>query len=344
MRAGSLSDARTVAILKKYFIPVVVTELCTKELLPKEDVPLVENYHEQLQAENRGSLHGGVREGMLLPNGTLCEFYSALYTRDWSSGYLRGESMQPEDRPETNQYVKAGREHKNGSIKMFFRAAERTLKKLNGRRPKDWQEILDGKASEVADVEKQPLVEPGDKASQPVLRIWSRSSHSYYDSLVGAEIVRLDEQDLQALAKVFGPEGEQLWLDKALCLKIAKAMVPRGGVWIALEDSSVSCKIGATMDAVVAGQAALIEGRVDGEFVLEPRAAIEAGRRKTARPMFRSAGKLLGYYTYDVKKKAVTKLKIVSKDVSYQRKPGFRPNRKACTHDIAIELLLPERQ
>jgi hypothetical protein len=344
VRAGSLSDSRTVAILKKHFIPVVVTELCTKDLLPKEDVPLVEKYDEQLQAERRGSLYGGVREGMLLPDGTLYQFYSSLYTPDWSGGYLNGESMQPEDRPKTNQYVRAGREHKNGPVKMFFRAAARTLKKVNGKRPDDWQEILDGKTIEVAQVDRQTMVEPGDNTKKPVLRIWSRSSHSYYDSLVGAEIVELDDKDLQALADLVAPEGTKAWLDKTLCLRIAKAMVPRGGIWIALKDDSISCKIGATLDAVGGGHAALIEGRLDGEFVLEPHTAIEAGRRKTARPMFRSAGKLVGYFTYDVKKKAITKLRIVSKDVSYRRWPGFRPNKKPYTHEIGIELLCPEIQ
>lgn len=326
MRAGSLSDSRTVAILKKYFIPVVVIELCTKELLPKEDLPLVEKYHAQLQAERRGSLWGGVREGMLLPDGTMYQFYAALYTRDWAGGYVRGESMRPEDRPETNQYVKAGREHENGPVTIFFRAAARTLQEVNGKRPDDWREILAGEAPEIAAVEKQPLVEPGDKTRKPVLRIWSRSSHSYYDTLVGAEIVELDDKDLD------GPDGKQLWLDKALCLKIAKAMVPRGGVWIALKDESISCKIG------------LNDGRIDGEFVLEPRTAIEAGRRKTARPMFRSAGKLVGYYIWDAKKKCITKLRIVSKDVNYQRKIAFRPDNKPYDHEVGIELLRPRTQ
>ncbi len=157
MRAGSLSDSRTVAILKKYFIPVMVTELCTKDLLPKEDVALVEKYDKQLRAERRGSLHGGVAEGMFLPDGTLYQFYACLYTPDWNAGYLRGESMQPEDRPETNQYVKAGREHKKGPVRMFFRAASRTLKKVHGKRPDDWKDILAGKAPEVAEVDKQAL-------------------------------------------------------------------------------------------------------------------------------------------------------------------------------------------
>ena len=57
--------------------------------------------------------------------------------------------------------------------------------------------------------------------------------------------------------------------------------------------------------------------------------------------MFKSAGKLVGYFTYDVKKKALTELKIVSQDVKYQHKGAFRPNKKPYTHEIGIELLPP---
>ncbi len=288
MRAGSLSDARVVAALRKYFVPVHIPMLSTADLIgDPRDRALLEKYN---GGPTGGWFWGGVREVFFAPDGKQLALFMLIYP---------GPRQQ-------SQLVRRVRAKPKAAVRRWFEEAGRALVRVRGALPKDWDALRRGTAPEVAAIAavKPPATRPkGDVA----LRVDVRNDQLMYESLVGTDWLVLSHEEARALLPERLEPGTRRAWPRKLVLRLGRASYPKGIPYLDLADASI--------------EGALVRGRMIGRLKLAPRTDPERGRRPTARSFRWARCRLRGEFTWDKKRRRFTRLVLASLDgkVNFQR-------------------------
>ena len=222
MRAGSLGDARAVALLQDFFVPVQVSELSTVELIAEPaDVDLIKDLDRRLG--ERGGLFGGARELILSPDNEILTFYLSLGSASHNE-LMQLDPLRKDRRPTQNS--RAGREDPEGMVQVVFRHLAAAATEVYGDLPPRWHSYVDGTAPSVAAVRATPIPLPAPETGDTALRLSVRNGHRAYDTLVGMDLLSLSPDDEVALVPRDG-ETECHW-PRALVVRLAQALTPRG--------------------------------------------------------------------------------------------------------------------
>lgn len=298
MRAGSLSDARIVALLQKYFVCARMPELSTRELIrDPADVALLERLHREASSTEypfRPGFFGGEREAFFTADGDVVEVFLSLGTQGQPDSQFQAEQRaQPE-----------------AKVQRFFAKAARALTAVHGDVPEDFAALRDGTAPEIAAVRAAPIPLPsGACDSEPALRVSVRNDRAMYTELCGTALVTPTAQELAAvLPDLAAGAREQEW-PRALFLQLAHASYPRGEVLPRLDDESIHGTLRTVVDEVTATTA---RGRFAGSLALLPTKREELGARKEARMQFSLRTELVGDFLFDRASGRFTSLRLAS--------------------------------
>lgn len=288
MRAGSLSDPRVVAVLRKYFVCVHVPELCTEELIRlDEDRRWFKALDARLAGDRpHGPFYGGVREAFFAPDRTPINRFATLYPGDFAD----------------SQLVRRTRARPDAAVTKFFRHAAAAMRAVHDDLPADWPAFVDGTAPEVEAVRRLPI--PDDPPG--TVRAWVRNDRLMYEGLVGGECITLSSDELRRLVPDPPTAGASTAWPRELFVRIARACYPRGEVWIALEDASIHGLVETRVTHRADGH---VYATLDGTLRLEPQTARERGRRASCLAWARTS--LRGEIVVDMATDRVTRLRIV---------------------------------
>lgn len=328
MRAGSLSDPRVVALLGKHFVPVVMTELVTRDLIEDpRDVALLEKYdRERAESGRNPGLQGGEREVFLTPDGELVDVFLSLHHGSRTTEHQGHEYH--------GQFGREERASPDAAVAHFFESASLAYERSFGALPRDWRRLLDGTAPEVARVRaaRIPASLPSDDGL--TLRLWVRADVLMYEGLVGYELVHLDASEARSLLpERLRPGARSSW-PRALFVRLARSAYPRGaGVLVALADSSVHGAIETTLLGSSSGK---LRGRFAGSFRLEPATDAERSRRRTYKPYRRTRGELIGDFVWNEKDARFESFRLVSRNGSSTFSHGRSEEQ---SYQLGVELL-----
>lgn len=299
MRAGSLSDARVVALLQKYFVCARMPELSTKELIrDPRDVELLQRLHGEATSTEyptRPGFFGGEREAFFTPDGEIVEVFLSLGTQGKpDSQFLAEQRAKPE-----------------AKVQRFLGKAARALELAHGELPADFAALCDGTAPEVAAVRASAVPAPPACAEGIALRVSVRNDRAMYTELCGTDAVVFAATELQALLPDPGTGERELEWPRAAFLRIAHASYPRGEVWPRLRDESVH---GSLRTLVTEVTPSTVSGTFAGTLALLPTSREELGARKEARMQFELRTALAGDFVFDRAAGRFTSLRIASQD------------------------------
>lgn len=326
VRAGSLSDARVVALLRKHFLCVHVPDLVTKELMrDPRDRQLIQDYHDQLRAGGgkfgpfTPGLDAGEREVFLDSAGELCAIFLSLNV---------GQDKT------RDQYSRAVRSQPDYAVEQFFARAAKALRATHGELPADFAALCAGTAPEVAAARALVAPAPAAVRGKVTLRVSLRSDLLMYEALTAERVVAWEPaQARQILPAGLTVGARQDW-PEALARELAAAFHPPGaGVLVALRDESITCALTSEVEAVVG---AVVRGRLRGRFELRADSAAERGVRPTYRPFRSCAGRLLGDWEFDSGRGALVSLRLVSEDGSSVFHHGAE---RQHDHRVGVELI-----
>ena len=287
MRAGSLSDPRVVALLRRHFVCVHVPMLATAFLIEDpEDRAFLEalnrKHNTAYGGRGDGPLYGGEREVFLAPDGTLIRIGMTLH----AGGRENEQSIRR---------VRAAPEH---AVRQFFGYAEEALRKVRGDLPEDFEALRTGDDPEVARL--RVLAPP--PAPDGTLRIWVRNDRLMYEALVGESRIDVDAGECARIA------AEGPW-PRELFVRLARECYPRGDVFIDLRPESVEGGI-ETHDVKV--EDGVARGRFRGRLRLAPRTDVERGRR--AASFLWAETRLEGDFAFDRTARRFTSFRLAGFD------------------------------
>lgn len=320
MRAGSLSDARVIALLKKYFICVHMPELVTRELIrDPADVALLEKFNKQTGR----ALEGGEREVFFTSDGKLVDLFLSLNVGD-------------------KQYSLKTRLQPHTAVQRFFDAAAKAYRGTHGRLPDDWERLRDGTTPEVAAVRQLAVPPPKVQPSELTLAVWFRHDVIMYEELAGRELLRLSRQEGRSLLPSELVEGRHQEWPEELTLRLARLLYPRGGgVLIRVKDASIQARLQTRITRVAQGEVA---GSFVGSFELKPTAELERGLREHYRPWLWTRGDLVGDFLWDMKAGQFRRFRLVTPngEVKFAWKQ-YGKNGVHAFH-VGMELLQPDME
>lgn len=324
MRAGSLSDARVVALLRKYFVCARLPELSTKDLIrDPRDIALLERLHAEAMAgpyPRRPGFFGGEREAFFTPDGEVLDVFLSLGTQGRSdSQFLVEQRARPE-----------------AMVQRFFERAASALRAVHGALPDDFEALCDGSAAAVAEVAASVVPHPRVASDGPALRVSVRNDRVMYTELCGQDLIAWKDAELaQLLPDCSVGERARKW-PRAAFLRIAHASYPRGAVLPRLRDESILGELHMLVDEVTD---AAVRGRIEGRLELRPTTGEEVGARKEARMPFELRMELCGDFTFDRVAGHFTALRIVSRASELTHVYGGRKTRDR--YWLGVELARP---
>ncbi len=288
MRAGTLSDPRVVAVLRKYFVCVHVPELCTEELIRlDEDRQWFRALDRTLRGERpTGPFWGGVREAVFAPDRTLLTRFATLYSGDFRD----------------SQLVRRVRAQPDAAVRKFFRHAAEALRACHGELPSDWEAFAKGTAPDVLAAREATV--PDDPVG--TVRAWVRNDRLMYEGLVGGETIRLSAEELRHLAPETLTVGASSAWPRALFVRVLGACYPRGEVLMALAPDSIH---GLIETRVVGRSGSEVRATLHGTVRMQPRTDRERGRRAACLAWARAT--LRGDITIDATDGRVTRLRLI---------------------------------
>ena len=326
MRAGSLSDARIVALLRTHFVCVHMPELVTKHLIRnKEDLALLEKYDAQLAERAPGfltpRLQGGEREVFFTPEGELVDIFLSLNA---------GSQKQ-------KQYSRSSRARPEAAVRRFFRGARKALRRVYGRVPDDFASLRDGSAPAVAAASKASTARRKAHKDGLDLLVWVRNDLLMYEALVGDDLLRMSASEARSLLPAKLAAGQQIEWPAKLFRRFAHCSYPRGaGVHMKLADSSITGRLATRIDRVEGG---LVSGRFVGELGLAAPTLAERGYRKHYRPFRKASARLVGDFVWNERAARFKSFRLVSKEGRGEYGSGIgKPTAK---YALAVELLRP---
>ncbi|MCA8966687.1 MAG: hypothetical protein H6838_08360 [Planctomycetes bacterium] len=320
MRAGLLSDARVVAILRELFVPVHVTALNTLHCMrdPRDEALL-----RAAIRKDTDDFDGGEREAFLLPDGTMLPVFLSLHGRDMNEWEERA-----------SHYTAEGRRAENAVVEFRHRGAD-ALRRVHGELPEAWRQLWDLDHPAVRDVLAASPQWPAPAAGAAGLRVFSRNSYRMYDDLHGAEVVTLTAADLREWTAPLREVGARAAMPRAAFVATARAMVPRGMVDTELADGSIEGELVLVVEEL--GPKG-VRGRVEGRFALEPKSKEEVGKRLNAACLFESRGRLRGRFELDAAGR-LRVLRAAAVGVEFAWLPGYstRDDEFEPWHRVALE-------
>lgn len=320
MRAGLLSDPRTVRLLQTLFVPCRITARNTADLLvDPRDLELLDRF-----AERTGErFQGGERELFVLPDGTPQRVFLSLHG-------LRREEHD-------THYTAAGR-RSEAALAPFLQHAERALRTLHGELPAAFAAIADGTDAALATIAAAGPRWPEPAPLASALRVHVRNSYRMYDDLHGCELVALDDAVLRELAAPLRAPGDAATLPRETFVALARALVPRGQVATRLAAESIDGELRLVVED---RDGDVVRGRIEGTCALAPTDRSEVGRRDNAACLFRSQGRLVGRFALDATTLTFAELRAALTDVDFAWQPrsgGHRDDHPAW-HRAAFELV-----
>lgn len=334
MRAGSLSDPRIIAMLRKHFVCVEMTELVTKDLIEDpRDVALLEKYDRQLRQlplHRRASLDGGEREVFITPDGELVRVILSLHCGNPEGTMRLGYKM-------VGQFSCADRAKPDMAVERFFDVARETLEKSRIDIPRDWAALRAGTHPMVARVRDEAVPQPVRRDQDVLLQAWVRADVIYYESLVGRSLIPLSRDAARDLIAQDLVKGAIQTCNRRLFETLFSSCYPKGaGVLVDLEPDSIQ---GALQSEVTRVDGNHVQGRLRGTLRLAPKTQRERSRRKSYSPWRESRCELVGDFCYDRKARQFTRLRIVSK----RGVSSFAHGRSPKTQAYALGLELVKR-
>jgi hypothetical protein len=317
VRAGLLSDARVVALLRTMFIPCHLSALNTPECMADaRDASVLEACAKDCSER----FQGGEREAFLLPDGTIQEVFMSLH----------GTNTVNHDM----QMTAAGRRAED-SWRLFRHYGFRALRELD-ERPAEWDAIWDGKSERVAEVLRLAPGWPAPAPGAQALRVFVRNSYHMYDDLHGCELAALPDAVVAGWCERLKGKGDKASLPPVQFRDLVRAMVPRGQVATTLADESIEGELLLEVTSVKGG---LVQGTIAGSFAMLPKVLAEVGRRPSAACMFSSRGELRGRFTLDRELGRLRELRAVAcgVDITWSGHGGEHPDWFAPSHTVALE-------
>ncbi len=304
MRAGTLSDARVLALLHRYFLSVHMPELVTKHLIEDpEELRLLEEYDRQCrERRDWAGLAGGEREVFLAPDGELLDVFLSLNVGS----------------KDERQYTPQARRNPEVAVRRFFAGAERALRRSDDGVPEDFAALRDGTHEDVARfaAATAPDDSPPADGHQHV-RVYVRNDLVMYTALVGASWFSLTPVEASALVPSDG--GATTW-PRASVLALARAAYPRGaGVLLELADHSIEGEITTT---VLERDGRTARGRIAGRIAMTANDPAERGRRESYRPFRGLEVELFGEFAFDLEHERFTALRLASRSATLRCSRG----------------------
>lgn len=325
MRAGSLSDPRVVALLRRHFLCVHIPELQTEDLIEdRRDVALLRHLDATLAntkpmtfGVQTPRLQAGEREVFLTPDGTIVDIFLSL-----NAG---GQGQK--------QYTESVRAAPEAAVERFFAGAAKVLKATFGELPEDFAALQEGTAPAVAEVRGLKLPAPVGPAQGTALRIHTRSNFVMYEALTGSETVLLQPSEVKGLFPS-SPGTEVRW-PTGIVHRLCRAMYPRGaGVVLEFAPDSITGDLCAAATHLEDG---LVRGTLQGSYRLTAETEEERGRRASYRPFRSCEGPLTGDFLFDPRTGELLSLRLVSEGTTTFHHGGLKEGR----HRIAVERLAP---
>lgn len=302
MRAGLLSDPRVVVLLRRAFVPCMISARNTPECLddPRDLETLV-----GCASAGGDDFDGGEREAFILPDGTMQSVFLSLHGRVPDDG--------------TTHFTCAGRRTEDAVIP-FRQHAIAALEQAHGELPEDWDAIWAGDDPEVAEIAEAeprwPVPAPGACA----LRVFARNSYRMYEDLSGCELVAIGSDVERTLCAALREEGDAIELPEPAFRDLVRAMVPRGQVDTRLADDSIEGRLELRVERAAAD---VVRGTVKGGFAMTPFERAEVGKRDNAACLFRSSGRIEGRFVIDASTQRITELRAATTDVDLEWLPRF---------------------
>ena len=318
MRAGLLSDPRVVALLRRDFVPCVISALNTVQCLADpRDAETLARY-----VDPKGEdFDGGEREVFILPDGTMLGVFLSLH----GSVPLNGKT----------HFTRAGR-HTEDAVVVFKRHAREALERTDGGVPPDWAEVWEGGTEDVAAIAATVPQWPLPARDEQALRVFVRNSYRMYEDLAGCELVALDAATVAALLAACDEVGARVALPVTPFRALVNAMVPRGQVGTHLADESIDGVLELCVDELDGDS---VRGHIEGRYAMVPGDRSEVGLRSNAACLFTSSGRFVGRFTIDRSAKRVVELRAAILDVEFEWLPRYRPlaGEFPAVHAAAIE-------
>lgn len=315
VRAGSLSDARVVALLSTHFIPCISSALNTPQHISS---PADAELLAKCAGKQKGTFFGGEREAFLLPDGTMQRVFLSLHGPDERNGCV--------------QMTAKGRRSED-AVWQFKAHAERALIALHGELPADWDAIWEGKHESVKALREAGPSWPVPKPGTAALRAFVTNSYRQYDQLLGCELVAAGELKAQ-LVKALAEPDARLDLDRDTLVALGRAVVPRGQVGTKLLPESITGRVTFVVESCAGAR---VQGRIEGELALVPKTRAEVGLRDSAVTRFSHESRIEGSFVLEAG--TVRELRLVSRDVKFDWITGH-PKMSfefAPAHEFAVE-------
>lgn len=322
MRAGTLSDHRVLALLRRHFVCVHLPELVTRHLIEDPaDLALIERYDRECRASKRGwpGLHGGEREVFLAPDGELLDVFLSLNV---------GTQAQ-------RQYTLVARATPEVAVRRFFAAAKVALRHTTAGVPDDFAALRDGTHPAVeaiaALVPDAPA--PPDDARQHVA-VHVRNDLVMYESLAASSWFSLDRAQARAILPDPSTAGQTNAWPRELVLALARAAYPRGaGVLLDLADESIEGDVTTSIELSDLG---VTVGTFTGQLTMTADTPEERGRRSSYRPFRSLTFALVGDFAFDATTGRFTAFRLASTSADLRCASG--KNEKALAYELGAEL------
>jgi hypothetical protein len=326
VRAGSLSDPRVVALLRKYFLCVHVPDLVTKELMKDpRDLPRMQAMHEELRAgggkfgPSTPGLDAGEREVFLDKDGDLVAIFLSLNV---------GQDKK------TDQYSPEVRARPDFAVDRFFHHAAKALRSSHGAVPDDFTALREGTAPEVAQARALIAPPPELVPDRVNLRISLRSDLLMYQALSAERFLAWTHAQARGILPVELTAGTKSAWPQAFTHELVGTFHPPGaGVLLDLRPDSVR---GELFSAVVSVAGDVVRGRFEGSFELVAATAEERGVRSSYRPFHSAAGRLMGDWSFDQRTGRFVTFRLVSEE---GRSVFGHGEEKEHRHQVGVELL-----
>ncbi|MCA8954649.1 MAG: hypothetical protein KDC87_01165 [Planctomycetes bacterium] len=304
-------------LLRRYFIPCMISALNTKELMhdPRDAATLGRYVSRDLD-----DFDGGEREAFLLPSGEMLGVFLSLRSSVEGSPF--------------SHYTRAGRQS-DDVVRTFRKHARQALRRLRSRLPARWVAVWAGTDPEVAQVRATEPRWPRP-ASGEALRVFVRNSYLMYDELTGCKLVAVSPAQQRAWLSGATVRGARLALPEPLFHALLQAMHPRGMIGPRPAADSLRGNLVLVVEQV---EAERITGRVTGTFAIQPEDLAEVGRRRNAACRFRLAGELSGRFEIDRRSGRLTTLQAAGTGIDFAMLPrsGMQPYYFAPSYRVAIE-------
>lgn len=322
MRAGTLSDHRVLALLRRHFVCVHMPELVTRHLIEDPaDLALIERYDRECRSNKRGwpGLHGGEREVFLAPDGELLDVFLSLNV---------GTEAQ-------RQYTRAARAAPDVAVRRFFAAARVALRHTVAGVPEDFAALGDGThpaVGAVAALVPDAPAPPGDGRQHVAVHV--RNDLVMYESLVASSWFSLDHAQARAILPEPSAAGLTTAWPRELVLALARAAYPRGaGVLLDLADESIEGEVTTRIERSNLG---VIVGTFTGQLTLTADTPAERGHRSSYRPFRSLTFALVGDFAFEATTGRWTTFRLASTSADLRCASG--KNEKALAYEMGAEL------